>query len=95
MLIPLVDMSEFEKIGFKKMKKPYNECYYLCVSRGIEMIFISPVMVDIIKWEDTDPRIHLKANCRYKDIRTALEIVCEMVKNNMVSCDYLERKQVC
>lgn len=92
MLIPIVDMNEFEKIGFKKCKKPYDECYYLCVARGIQMIFLSPVMVSIIKWKDDDPRIHKKANCKYKDKRTALEIVVEMVKNNMVTCDYLEKK---
>ena len=26
MLIPIVDMKEFEKVGFKKCKKPYNDC---------------------------------------------------------------------
>jgi hypothetical protein len=93
MLIPLADMEEFEKIGFKRCKKPYNECYYLCFSRGIQMIFVSPVMVDIMDWSDNDPRIHENPNCRYRDARTALEFMCEMVKNKMVSCDYLERRK--
>ena len=90
MLIPIVDMKEFEKVGFKKCKKPYDKCYYLCVARGIQMIFLSPVMVDIIKWNDDDPRIHKNPNCRFRDKRTALEIVVELVKNNMVTCDYLK-----
>lgn len=91
MIVPLVDMKEFEKIGFKKCKKPYNECYYLCVSSGIKMIFLSPVMVDIIKWEENDPRIHKNPNCRYRDGRTALDIVVEMALKGMISCDYLKK----
>lgn len=94
MLIPIVEMKEFEKIGFKKMKKPYNECYYLCVAAGIQTIFLSPAMVDIIKWDKNDIRIHKNANCKYKDGRTALEIVCEMVKNNMITSDYLKYKTI-
>lgn len=91
MLIPIVDMKEFEKIGFKKCKEPYNACYYLCVSKGVQMIFLSPVMIDIIKWQEDDPRVHKKANCRYKDGRTALEIMCELIQAKMVTCDYLKR----
>ena len=90
MLIPIVDIEEFEKVGFKKMKKPYDKCYYLCFTRGVQMIFLSPIMIDIIKWEDDDPRIHKNANCRYRDKRTALDFMCELIKGNMVSCDYLE-----
>lgn len=91
MIVPIVDIKEFEKVGFKKCKKPYDKCYYLCVAKGIQMIFLSPVMVDIIKWKEDDPRIHKRPNCRYRDCRTALEIVVEMAKNNMITCDYLER----
>ena len=94
MIIPIVDMKEFEKIGFKKCKKPYDKCYYLCVARGIKMIFLSPVMVDIMKWEENDPRIHKRPNCKYRDCRTALEIVVEMVKNNMITCDYIKNKKI-
>lgn len=90
MIIPIVDIKEFEKIGFKKCKKPYDKCYYLCFARGVQYIFLSPVMLDINKWEDNDPRIHKKPNCRYRDRRTALEIIVEMAKNNMITCDYLE-----
>ena len=78
-----------KKIGFKKCKKPYDMCYYLCFARGVQYIFLSPKMLDINKWENNDPRIHKNANCRYRDGRTALEIVVEMAKNNMVTCDYI------
>lgn len=90
MIKPIVDIKEFEKAGFKKCRKPYDSCYYLCVSRGIQMIFLSPVMIDIIKWKNDDPRIHKKANCRYRDRRTALEIVVEMAQKGMITCDYLK-----
>lgn len=93
MIIPIVGMKEFEKIGFKKCKKPYDECYYLCFARGVQYIFLSPVMVAIDDWKDNDPRIHKKANCRYRDGRTALEFIVEMAKNNMIICDYLERRK--
>lgn len=33
-----------------------------------------------------------RANCRYRDCRTALDIVIEMVKNNMIGLDYLEEE---
>lgn len=89
MLVPTADMKEFEKVGFKKCKKPYDGCYYLCFARGVQYIFLSPVMIDIVKWEDTDPRIHKNANCRYKDNGTALEFLVELVKAGMVTCDYL------
>lgn len=89
MLVPIVNMKEFEKIGFKKCKKPYDRCYYLCFSRGVQYIFLSPVMIDINKWEDTDPRIHKKANCRYGDKRTAQDFMCELILNKMVTCNYL------
>lgn len=93
MLIPIVNTKEFEKVGFKRCKKPYNECYYLCFSHGVQYIFLSPVMIDIVKWKDDDPRIHINANCRYRDSRTALEFMCELIQKNMVSCDYLEMKR--
>ena len=92
MLVPIKDMKEFEKIGFKKCKKPYNMCYYLCFARGAQYIFLSPKMLDIDKRKDDDPRIHKKPNCRYRDRRTALEFMCELVKEGYVSLDYLERK---
>lgn len=55
--------------------------------KGVSMIFLSPVMIDIIEWNDNDPRIHNKPNCRYKDKRTALDIVVQFVKKGMVDVE--------
>lgn len=86
MLKPKVDVSEFEKYGFRPCKgiPRYCNCYYLCVSRGKKMIFVSELMYAINDWTDTDPRIHKKPNCRYKDIRTALDITYEIIKADML-----------
>ena len=52
-------------------------------------------MIDINKWEDTDPRIHKNANCRYSDKRTAQDFMCELILNGMVTCEYLvERSDI-
>lgn len=92
MLIPTKEMQEYEKYGFKRCKEPYNECYYLCVAKGVQMIFLSPAMITIMPWEETDPRIHSRPNCRYRDGRTALEILCELIQKEMVICDYQKRR---
>lgn len=87
MLKPTVDVKEFEKYGFRKCKGEYgkNNCYYLCVARGVKMLFVSPVMFDVMEWKDNDPRIHKRANCRYSDDRTVLDIICELVTAGMVT----------
>lgn len=86
MIVPIVELKKFKKYGFKKCKGEYGKqnCYYLCVSRGIQMIFLSPKIVDIMPWEENDPRVHTKPNCRYRDTRTALEIVLQLVKHGMI-----------
>ena len=89
MLKPKVNVKEFEKFGFKKCKGTYgrNDCYYLCVSRGVKMIFLSCCRYDINDWKDDDPRIHAKPNCKYSDHRTALDITYELIKADMLECD--------
>ena len=89
MLIPKVKTKEFEKSGFKKCKGEYgkNDCYYLCVSRGAKMIFVSNAIFDVNDWKDNDPRIHKYANCRYRDCKTYLDIVYELVKADMLVSD--------
>ena len=59
MLIPTVKAKEFEKFGFKKCKGEYGKqgCYYLCVSRGVKMLFVSDVYFGVNDWDDNDPRI--------------------------------------
>lgn len=80
MLKPTQPLEDYEKYGFRKCKGLYgkNSCYYLCVSRGCQMIFLSPSIINIQPWLDNDPRIHTRPNCRYRDSRTALDIICQM-----------------
>lgn len=77
-----VKMSEFEKYGFKHCKGIPKEldCLYLCVSRGVSMIFVSPELYSITDWKEYDTRIHKKANCRYRDKRDALDITFDLIK---------------
>ena len=86
MLVPKVDLKEFEKYGFKKCKGEHGnyECYYLCISKGCKMLFVSPVIFSVNDWKDDDPRIHKNANCKYRDRRDYLDIVYELVKDDML-----------
>ena len=86
MLKPKVNVKEFEKYGFKKCKGKYGElgCYYLCVSRGIKMLFVSPAIFDVMDWEYDDERIHKRANCRYRDCRTYMDILYELIRADLL-----------
>lgn len=89
MLKPTKPIETYKEYGFRKCKGEYgkNDCYYLCVSRGVQMIFLSPSMIDILTWEDGDPRIHSKPNCRYRDSRRALEIICKMTIDGLLKVE--------
>lgn len=89
MLIPKVKPSKFEKFGFKKCKGEYgkNGCYYLCVAKDVKMLFVSDVYFGVNDWRDDDPRIHKNANCRYRDYRTYLDIIYELIKAEMLRSD--------
>lgn len=89
MLIPTVKAKEFEEFGFKKCRGEYgkNGCYYLCVSRGSKMFFVSNKYFDILDWKDGDPRIHKNPNCRYRDRRAYLDIIYELIKADMLRSD--------
>lgn len=86
MLKPNCKAKEFVKYGFKRCKgiPKDSECYYLCVSRGSKMLFVSDVCFAINDWKDGDPRIHKDANCKYRDNRDALDIVYDLIKDNML-----------
>lgn len=86
MLKPKVDIKEFEKYGFKKCKGEYGkyDCYYLCVARGVKMIFVSSALLAVNEWEKSDKRIHEKPNCRYRDKRTYLDILYELIKADLI-----------
>ena len=89
MLKPTVPMEKFiSDAGFKRCKRPYEACVYLCISRGIKMIFVSEVMLDVVDWDDGDPRIHKKANCKYSDTRDVLDIIYQLIKAGMVKAEW-------
>lgn len=90
MLKPKVDVREFERFGFKPCKgiAKEDQCYYLCVARGVKMLFVSPAVFDIQDWERDDPRIHDRPNCKYRDIRTTLDILYQLIKADMLKGDW-------
>ena len=65
-----------------------NECYYLCVARGKKFLFVSNVFFDIQDRKDDDLRIHTHPNCRYRDDRTVLDFVYELIKDGMLQSNY-------
>ena len=89
MLIPKVDIKEFEKYGFKKCKGVYGKhnCYYLCVAKGRKMLLVTSDVFAINDWDDNDPRIHKNANCKYRDNKDCLDIVYQLIKANMIESE--------
>ena len=86
MLVPTVEIKEFERFGFKLcMGIPRDlQCYYLCVARGRKFIFVSPKCFMIENWWKHDSRIHKRPNCRYRDDRTAIDILYDLIKAGML-----------
>lgn len=86
MLQPKVKAKEFTKYGFKRCRgiPAASECYYLCVARGRKMLFVSDVCFAVNDWNENDPRIHKRANCRYRDKRDWLDIVYALIKNDLL-----------
>ena len=52
------------------------------------MIFVSPICFDVNDWVKDDPRIHKKPNCKYSDKRTAIDIIYDLIKDNMLRKEY-------
>nr|DAI55385.1 MAG TPA: hypothetical protein [Caudoviricetes sp.] len=92
MLKPKKSMEEFEKsFGFRKCKGCSGlPIYYLCIARDSKAIFVSPTMLDIQDWERDDPRVHAAVNCKYRDIRTTLDILYQLIKADMLKGDWEE-----
>ena len=90
MLVPKVKAREFEIFGFKRCKgiPKESECYYLCIARECKMLFVSDSYFGVNDWDKNDPRIHKDANCRYMDMRTALDIVYELIKADMLKSEW-------
>jgi len=92
MLKPKKSMEEFEKsFGFRKCTGCSGlPIYYLCIARDSKVIFVSPTMIDIQKWEHSDPRIHIVPNCKYRDHRTSIDILYQLIKADMLKGDWEE-----
>lgn len=85
MLKPKKSMEEFKKFGFRRCKGCSDlPIYYLCTARDSKVIFASPTMIDIQDWGHDDPRLHSVPNCKYRDHRTAIDILCELIKADML-----------
>lgn len=54
------------------------------------MLFVSPIIFDVNDWKDDDPRIHKDVNCRYRDHRTYLDIIYELIKADMLESDLVK-----
>lgn len=85
-------IERFEKYGFKKCKKPYNHCWYLCVPRGVKMLFVSNLVFEIFDWKENDPRIHKNPNCKYRSQLDSLDIVYRLIKDGLLISDKEELK---
>ncbi|EHO53956.1 hypothetical protein HMPREF9099_00535 [Lachnospiraceae bacterium oral taxon 082 str. F0431] len=86
MLMPNVDIEKFEEFGFKPCRGiPRDlQCYYLCVARGRKFIFVSPKCFEIENWWKHDSRIHARPNCKYRDNRTDIDILYDLIKAGML-----------
>ena len=52
------------------------------------MLFVSDSYFGVNDWNKDDPRIHKKANCKYRDRRTALDIIYELIKADMLKSEW-------
>ena len=86
MLKPKVGTKEFEKFGFEKCKGNYGKLglYYLCVAKGCRVLLVSGTKFSVIPWLDNDPRIHKKPNCNFNDKRDYMDIICALIKADML-----------
>ena len=59
------------------------------------MLFVSNKVFDINNWENDDPRIHKNPNCKYRDQRTSLDIVYELIKAGMLKSKFDKESTKC
>ena len=83
-----VTADQLAKHGFKRCKKPYPG-YYLCVARGVQIIFIGDgIFVD--DWHiNDDPRVHKRPNCKYKSNKTVIDVIYDLIMDGLV-----EKKEI-
>ena len=54
---------------------------------ALKCFLLAMCIFDVNNWRDNDPRIHKDANCRYRDSRTYLDIIYELIKADMLVSD--------
>ena len=91
MLKPKLNVKEFEKYGFKKCKGCKDlDLYYLCIARDSKAVFVRPTMIDIQDWNHNDPRLYNAVNCKYRDYRTSIDLLYQLIKADMLKGDWEE-----
>lgn len=78
-----VTEQQLKKYGFKKCKMPYQRLYYLCIARGVKVIYIGNGIF-IQEWKEDDPRIHSRANCKYRSQDTYLDVLYFMIADSLI-----------
>ncbi|WP_050638462.1 hypothetical protein [Candidatus Stoquefichus sp. SB1] len=78
-----VTEKQIKKYGFKRCRKPYNELFYLCIARGVQVIFIGDGIF-VQHWMNDDPRIHSRPNCKYKDDREVLDVIYDLITDGLI-----------
>lgn len=48
-------------------------------------MFVSNVYFGIQEWKDNDPRIHKKANCKYRYNGTVLDVLYKLIKDDYLT----------
>lgn len=89
-----LDFKSLKKYGFKKVKGARElDIYYMCISRGSDFIFISPLHFEIEEWKDNDPRIHKNPNVPfgYKSYIGALDIVYKLIIDGVLYSRYYKK----
>ena len=57
------------------------------------MLFVSNVYFGVNDWSDDDPRIHANPNCRYRSVKTSLDIIYELIKAGMLKSSFEKEKE--
>lgn len=88
-IVPNTDIEEFERFGFKPCKgiSRDKKCYYLCLSKDSTLFFVSPEIFCMEPWEDDDPRVHKRSNCKYRDKRTFIVVLFELINAGMLKIE--------
>ena len=89
MLKPTVDVSKFEKFGFKKAKGEYGkvDCYYRILPWESKIAIATPKIFEIQNYINDDPSVYKsdKMNIRVNDRTRSLELIYDLIKANMLN----------